>query len=257
MRSQVKVLAGPPAKALPERPPATPLDHLGPLGPAPAQQLPFWRRLSGRRLEVHTAAGHPGWVTCYKIVRPCPQQQLRVVYRQVEDPAGSLAASTRPDLAWRARLSGAGAETPAQPEAQLTSTTVTKTTQIGSSGGIARPLTKWSLLGEILPERPAPIDLEASGGPASGQRGANGQEGRGPGDAGRRCQAPPGHPAAPDYPGTDDPTEDRRVGEHEQGQGGQKVPAGRAGERRPEGMAGPAGRPDSRGRVTGPPPRGP
>ena len=210
MRSQVKVLAGPPAKALPERPPATPLDHLGPLGPAPAQQLPFWRRLSGRRLEVHTAAGHPGWVTCYKIVRPCPQQQLRVVYRQVEDPAGSLAASTRPDLAWRARLSGAGAETPAQPEAQLTSTTVTKTTQIGSSGGIARPLTKWSLLGEILPERPAPIDLEASGGPASGQRGANDQEGRGPGDAGRRCQAPPGHPAAPDYPGTDDPTEDRR-----------------------------------------------
>jgi hypothetical protein len=36
MRSQVQVLAGSPAKALPERPPATPLDHLGPLGPAPA-----------------------------------------------------------------------------------------------------------------------------------------------------------------------------------------------------------------------------
>ena len=113
MRSQVQVLAGPSAKALPERLPATPLDRLARRQP---QQLPFWRRLSGR-LEIHTAAGHSGWVACYKIVRPYPQQQLRVVYRQVEDPAGSLAASTRPDLAWRARLSGAGAETPAQPGA--------------------------------------------------------------------------------------------------------------------------------------------
>jgi len=40
--------------------------------PSP-QRLPFWRRLPGR-LEVHTAAaGHPGWVACYRIIRPYPQ----------------------------------------------------------------------------------------------------------------------------------------------------------------------------------------
>ena len=113
-----------------------------------------------------------------------------------------------------------------------TSTTITKTTQIGSSGGIARPLTKWSLLGEILPERPGgggrlrstsrPLgDLPAASVVPTTRRAG------GPGDAGRRCQAPPGHPAAPDYPGTDDPTEDRRVGEHEQGQGPSRYPEGR------------------------------
>jgi hypothetical protein len=40
--------------------------------------------------------------------------------------------------------------------------------------------------------------------------GADDEEGQGPGDADRRCQAPPGHPAAPDYPGAGHPTEHRR-----------------------------------------------
>jgi hypothetical protein len=37
---------------------------------------------------------------------------------------------------------------------QPASTTVTKATQIGSSGGILRPLAGWPLLGGILPQRP-------------------------------------------------------------------------------------------------------
>jgi hypothetical protein len=31
-------------------------------------------------------AEHPGWVARFEIVRPYPNQHLRVVYRQVEDP---------------------------------------------------------------------------------------------------------------------------------------------------------------------------
>jgi hypothetical protein len=143
MRSQVQVLAGPPAKALPERPPATPLDHLarrqpnsfrsGAACPAASRSTRQPASRLGRLLQDRSAS---------------PRQQLRVVYRQVEDPAGSLAASTRPDLAWRARLSGASAETPAQPGAHSPPAPPSqRQPQIGSSGGIARPLTKWSLLG--------------------------------------------------------------------------------------------------------------
>jgi hypothetical protein len=70
-------------------------------------------------------------------------------------------------------------------------------------------------------------------GPASGHRGADDQEGQGPGDAGRRCQAPPGHPAAPDYPGTSQPTEIA---------GGASTSGARAANRYPEGpSAGVAG----------------
>jgi hypothetical protein len=61
---------------------------------------------------------------------------------------------------------------------------------------------------------------------AGGQRGADDEQGQGPGDAARRGQAPPGHPAAPDYPGAGHPTGQCRWGEHEQGQGGQQVPGG-------------------------------
>jgi len=182
MRSQVQVLPGPPAKALPERPPATPLDHLGPLGPAPAPTASVVRRRSGR-LEVHTAAGHPSWVACYKIVRPYPQQQLRVVYRQVEDPAGSLAASTRPDLADRTWPGepGSAAPAPKRPHSQEHTAhqhhhhkdnpdrfqrrhRATLDQVVVTGRDLARAARRWW---------PAPIDLEASGGPASGQRGAN------------------------------------------------------------------------------------
>ena len=39
-------------------------------------------------LEGHAAAEHPGWVARYELLRPYPNQLERVVYRQVEDPAG-------------------------------------------------------------------------------------------------------------------------------------------------------------------------
>jgi hypothetical protein len=155
MRSQVQVLAGPPAKALPERPPATPLDHSGPLGPAPTPTAsvlappvrpprgPHGGRASrlGRLLQDHSAptsaaaagrasAGRgPGWLIG-RVHQTGPGLASQAQRRRRRNP--STARSTQP-----------------------TSTTVTKTTQIGSSGGIARPLTKWSLLGEILAERPS------------------------------------------------------------------------------------------------------
>jgi hypothetical protein len=37
-------------------------------------------------LEWHTAAEHPGWAAAYELLRPCPNQRMRVIYRQVEDP---------------------------------------------------------------------------------------------------------------------------------------------------------------------------
>jgi len=37
-------------------------------------------------LEAHTAADHPGWVARYEVVRPYPNQHLRVVFRQAEAP---------------------------------------------------------------------------------------------------------------------------------------------------------------------------
>jgi hypothetical protein len=35
-------------------------------------------------LEGHTAKAHPGWTATFEIVRPYPQQLLRVVYRRVD-----------------------------------------------------------------------------------------------------------------------------------------------------------------------------
>lgn len=46
-------------------------------------------RPSGHRvvgLEDHAATEHPGWVARFEVVRPYPNQHLRVVYRQVEWP---------------------------------------------------------------------------------------------------------------------------------------------------------------------------
>jgi hypothetical protein len=37
-------------------------------------------------LEGHTAAEHPGWAATYQLLRPYPNQRMRVVFRQVEDP---------------------------------------------------------------------------------------------------------------------------------------------------------------------------
>ena len=39
-------------------------------------------------LEDHAAAAHPGWVARYELLRPYPNQLQRVVFRQVEEPAG-------------------------------------------------------------------------------------------------------------------------------------------------------------------------
>jgi hypothetical protein len=64
---------------------------------------------------------------------------------------------------------------------------------------------------------------------ASGHRGADGEEGQGPGDAGRRCQAPPGHPARADYHRAGHPTGQCGWGDQEQGQGGQQIPGGQQG----------------------------
>jgi hypothetical protein len=38
-------------------------------------------------LESHTAAEHPGWTATYELLRPYPNQRMRVVYRRVEGPA--------------------------------------------------------------------------------------------------------------------------------------------------------------------------
>ena len=38
-------------------------------------------------LEWHTAAEHPGWTATYELLRPYPNQRMRVVYRQVKNPA--------------------------------------------------------------------------------------------------------------------------------------------------------------------------
>jgi len=73
-----------------------------------------------------------------ELVRPYPNQLQRIVYRQVEDPADCRRPGPDPALtsqAQRRRRRNARTASTTQP----TSTIVTKTTQIGSSGGIARP----------------------------------------------------------------------------------------------------------------------
>src|SRR5215216_1511105 len=74
-----------------------------------------------------------------ELVRPYPNQLQRIVYWQVEDPADCRRPGPDPALtsqAQRRRRRNARTASSTQP----TSTVVTKTTQIGSSGGIARPL---------------------------------------------------------------------------------------------------------------------
>jgi hypothetical protein len=38
-------------------------------------------------LEAHTAAQHPGWVATYELLRPYPNQRVRVVFRRVQAPS--------------------------------------------------------------------------------------------------------------------------------------------------------------------------
>jgi hypothetical protein len=38
-------------------------------------------------LEGHTAAEHPGWTAIYQLLRPYPNQRMRVVYRHSAPPA--------------------------------------------------------------------------------------------------------------------------------------------------------------------------
>ena len=141
-------------------------DHLARRRP---RQLPFWRRLSGR-LEVHTAAGHPGWIACYKIVRPYPSAAA----------AGGVSAGRGPgQFIGRVHQTGPGLASQAQRRrrrnartarsTQPTSTTVTKTNpdrfqrwhraildQVVVTGrDLGRAARRWW---------PAPIDLEASEG---------------------------------------------------------------------------------------------
>jgi hypothetical protein len=37
-------------------------------------------------LKWHTKAEHPGWTATYELLRPYPNQRIRVVYRQVQAP---------------------------------------------------------------------------------------------------------------------------------------------------------------------------
>jgi hypothetical protein len=37
-------------------------------------------------LEWYTAAEHPGWTASYELLRPCPNQCQRVVYRRIRAP---------------------------------------------------------------------------------------------------------------------------------------------------------------------------
>jgi hypothetical protein len=39
-------------------------------------------------LEPHAAAEHPGWVARFEVVRPYPNQELRVVFRRADNSAG-------------------------------------------------------------------------------------------------------------------------------------------------------------------------
>jgi hypothetical protein len=48
-----------------------------------------YRAVEPEALEVHTTAEHPRWIAVYEVVRPYPQQLVRVVYRRVEGPPAS------------------------------------------------------------------------------------------------------------------------------------------------------------------------
>jgi hypothetical protein len=55
-----------------------------------------YRAIEPEALEVHTAAEHPGWVARYELIRPYPNQHLRVIYRRVGS-ASSTEPPTGPD----------------------------------------------------------------------------------------------------------------------------------------------------------------
>jgi hypothetical protein len=44
------------------------------------------RTIGPWELEDHTAAAHPGWTATYELLRPYPNQRMRVVYRRIEQP---------------------------------------------------------------------------------------------------------------------------------------------------------------------------
>ena len=79
--SRQAVRRGRPAELLADYDPGQPWLHWG-------CALCELRVIQPEELELHTPAAHLGWEAHYQIVRPYPNQHLRVVYRQVEDPAG-------------------------------------------------------------------------------------------------------------------------------------------------------------------------
>jgi hypothetical protein len=66
-----------PAELLADHDPGQPWYHWG---CALCQLRVIWPQ----DLEHHTAETHPGWTATYEIVRPYPQQHLRVVYRRMD-----------------------------------------------------------------------------------------------------------------------------------------------------------------------------
>jgi hypothetical protein len=47
-------------------------------------------------LEWHTAAEHPGWAATYELLRPCPNQRMRVVYRRSAAPSSERSTPADP-----------------------------------------------------------------------------------------------------------------------------------------------------------------
>jgi hypothetical protein len=55
------------------------------------------RRVVGPwELEWHTAAEHPGWTATYELLRPYPNQRMRVIYRRSTGPTAERSASGHP-----------------------------------------------------------------------------------------------------------------------------------------------------------------
>jgi hypothetical protein len=44
-------------------------------------------------MEWHTAAEHPDWTATYQLLRPCPNQRQRIVYRRIK-------SCRRPDVTY-------------------------------------------------------------------------------------------------------------------------------------------------------------
>jgi hypothetical protein len=47
-------------------------------------------------LEWHTAAEHPGWTATYELLRPYPNQRMRVVYRRSSAPTSERSTPGHP-----------------------------------------------------------------------------------------------------------------------------------------------------------------